>query len=173
MLASDDRLGLAGLALLVLPRSGTVLGYDIPVHAVLVGFIMSVVLRHALLILPAVAQVRLPYGPALYGPLLLLHPSVALRVGSDLANWHPGRRWSGILTANERQDRPAACGEAGHGHEAENPMRKVGCLRTGNGAAFRPTPEPASSASGGSVISAAASSSISSSVPAQRRDDDL
>ncbi|CAO4141018.1 hypothetical protein PKCBPO_00774 [Methylorubrum thiocyanatum] len=73
MLASNDLLGLAGLALLVLPPSGTVLGYDI---AVLVGFIMSVVLRHALLILPAIAQVRLPYGPALYGPLLLLHPSV-------------------------------------------------------------------------------------------------
>lgn len=99
MLAGYAWLGLAGLALLALPPSGTVFRYDITVHAILVGFVMSMVFGHAPVILPAVARVRVPYRPALYGPLLLLHASVALRVGSDLAGWHPGRRWSGILTA--------------------------------------------------------------------------
>ena len=56
------------------------------------------VFGHAPIILPAVAQLRVPYGPLLYGPLVLLHASVTLRAGSGLAGWHSGRQWSGLLT---------------------------------------------------------------------------
>lgn len=98
MLAGYAWLGLAGLALVAQPPSETAFGYDIALHAVLVGFVMSMVFGHAPIILPAVARVRIPYGPLLYGPLVLLHASVALRAGSGLAGWPPGRRWSGLLT---------------------------------------------------------------------------
>ncbi|CAO4139054.1 hypothetical protein [Methylorubrum aminovorans] len=98
MLAGYAWLGLAGLALVTQPPSETAFGYDIALHAVLIGFVMSMVFGHAPIILPAVARLRVPYGPLLYGPLVLLHASVALRAGSGLAGWHPGRRWSGVLT---------------------------------------------------------------------------
>ncbi len=69
MLAGYAWLGLAGLALVAQPPSETAFGYDIALHAVLVGFVMSMVFGHAPIILPAVARVRIPYGPLLYGPL--------------------------------------------------------------------------------------------------------
>lgn len=98
MLAGYAWLGLAGLALVARPPSETAFGYDIALHAVLIGFVLSMVFGHAPIILPAVARLPVPYGPLLYGPLVLLHASVALRVGSGLAGWPPGRRWSGLLT---------------------------------------------------------------------------
>jgi hypothetical protein len=98
MLAGYAWLGLAGLALIAQPPSETALGYDIALHAVLIGFVLSMVFGHAPIILPAVARLRVPYGPLLYGPLVLLHASVTLRAGSGLAGWHSGRQWSGLLT---------------------------------------------------------------------------
>ncbi len=75
-------LGLAGLALIAQPPSETALGHDIALHTVLIGFVLSMVFGHAPIILPAVARLRVPYGPLLYGPLVLLHASVTLRAGS-------------------------------------------------------------------------------------------
>ncbi|MGH1571702.1 hypothetical protein ACRAWG_14760 [Methylobacterium sp. P31] len=98
MLAGYAWLGLAGLAFLALPPTGTAFGYDIALHAVLIGFVLSMVFGHAPIILPAVARIPVRYGPVLYGPLFLLHASVALRVCADLAGWYPGRRWSGVMT---------------------------------------------------------------------------
>lgn len=98
MLAGYVWLGLSGLALVGQQPSETTFGYDIALHAVLIGFVLSMVFGHASIILPAVARVPVPYGPLLYGPLVLLHASVAVRVGSGLAGWQPGRRWSGLLT---------------------------------------------------------------------------
>ena len=54
--------------------------YDAALHAIFVGFVFSMVFGHAPVILPAVLRVRLPYHPALYAPLALLHVSLALRV---------------------------------------------------------------------------------------------
>ncbi|MDH4326752.1 MAG: hypothetical protein OEW90_21655 [Betaproteobacteria bacterium] len=54
--------------------------YDAALHAIFVGFVFSMVFGHAPVILPAVLRVRLPYHPALYAPLVLLHASLALRV---------------------------------------------------------------------------------------------
>ena len=63
-----------------------------------VGIVLSMVFGHALIILPAIARIRLRYAPALYVPLLLLHGSVILRVGGGLAGWDAGRKGSGVLT---------------------------------------------------------------------------
>lgn len=53
--------------------------YDAALHALFVGFVFSMVFGHAPVILPAVLRVSLPYHPALYAPLVLLHASLALR----------------------------------------------------------------------------------------------
>ena len=78
--------------------SGGGLGYDAMVHAVFLGFVLSMVFAHAPMIVPAVLGVRLPYTPAFYAPLALLHVSLALRMIGDAAEdlltaW----RWGGAL----------------------------------------------------------------------------
>jgi hypothetical protein len=57
---------------------------DAALHAILVGFVFSMVFGHAPVILPAVLRVALPYSAALYVPLALLHASLALRVAGNL-----------------------------------------------------------------------------------------
>lgn len=59
-------------------REGT--GYDAVVHAVMLGFVVSMIMAHAPVILPAVLRRPLPYTPAMYGPVALLHLSLLLRV---------------------------------------------------------------------------------------------
>lgn len=54
--------------------------YDAIVHAVMLGFAMSMVMAHAPIILPAVLRRPLPYRPMLWIPLGLLHIGLILRV---------------------------------------------------------------------------------------------
>ncbi|MFP5334182.1 MAG: hypothetical protein ACLGIV_02615 [Actinomycetes bacterium] len=54
--------------------------YDALVHAVFLGFVLSMVMAHAPVILPAVLRRPLPYRPAMYGPAVLLHASLVLRL---------------------------------------------------------------------------------------------
>lgn len=98
MAAGYAWLGIAGALLLVLPPATTTFGYDAALHAVLIGFVLSMVFGHALIILPAVARVRIAYRPWLYLPLAVLHLSVALRVGGDILAEDTVRAWSGPLT---------------------------------------------------------------------------
>jgi hypothetical protein len=87
-----------GLAVAVgLPPGGLV--YDAVLHAVLVGFVFSMVFGHAPLIFPAVLGVEVAYRPVLYGPLALLHLSLVLRVAGDLGAPPALRRWGGLLGA--------------------------------------------------------------------------
>lgn len=59
--------------------------YDGVIHAVFLGFTMSMIMAHAPVILPAVLGRPLPYHPAFYAPVALLHASLAVRVvGGDL-----------------------------------------------------------------------------------------
>jgi len=59
---------------------------------------LSMVVGHAPIILPAVTGVRIQFSRAAYGPLILLHLSVLVRVVSDLVGWINFRAASGILT---------------------------------------------------------------------------
>jgi hypothetical protein len=97
MLAGHAWIAVAGLLLVASPSEGT-FGYDIALHAVLIGFVLSMVFGHALTILPTLARIQVHYVPLLYGPLLLLHASVALRIGSGIVGWDAGRKGSGIVT---------------------------------------------------------------------------
>jgi hypothetical protein len=98
MMAGYFWLGAAGVLLIALPPATTAFGYDAALHAVLIGFVLSMVFGHALIILPAVAKVRIAYRPALYVPLAVLHLSVLLRIGGDVLADDLTRAWSGPLT---------------------------------------------------------------------------
>lgn len=98
MLLGYTWLGFAGFALLLHAPATTAFGYDIALHAVLIGFVISMVFGHALIILPAVTQWRVVHTPLLYGPLTLLHVAMLLRALSGLADWLFSRQISGLLT---------------------------------------------------------------------------
>ena len=58
--------------------------YDAFLHAILVGFVFSMIFGHAPIIFPAVTGVKIPYHPTFYIPLIVLHASLAARVAGDL-----------------------------------------------------------------------------------------
>jgi hypothetical protein len=80
-----------------LPPAGPHL--DAALHALFVGFVLSMVFAHAPIILPAVARIELPFHPLLYLPLALLHLGLVARVAGDLAGDGPLRRAGGIANA--------------------------------------------------------------------------
>lgn len=98
LLAGYAWLALAGGLWLV---AGPVLegrAYDATVHAVFLGFTMSMILAHAPVILPAVLRIRLPYRSALWVPAALLHGSLLVRmVGGDARGWEVARELGGAL----------------------------------------------------------------------------
>ena len=54
---------------------------DTALHALGLGFIFSMMMGHAPVILPAIARVKLQFGFFFYVPLAALHLSLALRLG--------------------------------------------------------------------------------------------
>lgn len=54
--------------------------YDGVTHAIFLGFVITMIMAHAPIILPAVLQVRLPYHAVLFVPVALLHLSLLTRV---------------------------------------------------------------------------------------------
>ena len=73
----------AGVAAAVWLTSGSVVDggrYDAVVHAVFLGFTISMVMAHAPVILPVVTGRRIAYHPVLYGPVVLLHASLVVRI---------------------------------------------------------------------------------------------
>ncbi|PTL35473.1 hypothetical protein CLG94_09375 [Candidatus Methylomirabilis limnetica] len=72
-------------------------GYDAALHAMFVGFAFSMIIGHAPIIFPSVLGISLPFRPAFYSHLVLLHLSLVLRVVGDLAAWWPGRLGGGLL----------------------------------------------------------------------------
>ncbi len=85
--------GYAWLAVAGLAWMGVALGCpgrDLALHALGLGFIVSMVMGHAPVILPAVVRVKLLFGPWFYAPLLALHASLLLRVVVGI--WEPALR---------------------------------------------------------------------------------
>lgn len=80
---------------------GGPLVHDAALHAVFLGFVLSMVIGHAPIILPAVLGTPLPYRRSAWVPLGLLHASVAVRVGADLvgSGWLRGWAAHGNVTA--------------------------------------------------------------------------
>ncbi len=94
LLAGYVWLAIAGL--LFASGIGLARAWDTALHALLVGFVLSMVFGHAPIIFPAVLRVKLPYTPWLYLPLALLHASLVLRA-AGVADESPGlRAWGGV-----------------------------------------------------------------------------
>jgi hypothetical protein len=66
-------------------------------HSIFLGFVFVMIFAHAPVILPSVTDVSLPFRKSFYAHLLLLHISLLLRVGGDLAELPPARMWGGVL----------------------------------------------------------------------------
>lgn len=88
----------AATALLMLPPGTSAAGHDIALHAIGLGFVLSMVFAHAPIILPAVAGLRIRYSAALYLPLVLLQVATALRVAGNLLERDSLRNASGWIT---------------------------------------------------------------------------
>lgn len=64
--------------------------YDAAVHAVFIGFTLSMIFAHAPVILPAVVHRALPYHSVLYVPVSAVHLGLIVRIVSDTQNFVPG-----------------------------------------------------------------------------------
>lgn len=74
-------------------------GYrDASLHALGLGFVISMVMGHAPVILPAVARVKLYFDRRFYVPLLMLHGSLLWRLVAGHAD-ADGRAWGSALNA--------------------------------------------------------------------------
>ncbi|KHL00827.1 hypothetical protein LK10_18835 [Sinomonas humi] len=69
----------SGVYLLV-PGAPEGAAYDAALHAVFVGFVMSMIMAHAPVILPAVLRRPLPYSRAMWIPAALLHATLLVRL---------------------------------------------------------------------------------------------
>ncbi|MBO0775362.1 MAG: hypothetical protein J2P34_03540 [Actinobacteria bacterium] len=73
--------------------------YDAELHAIFLGFVMSMIFAHAPVIVPSVLGRPLPFRSALYVPLVLLQVSLVLRLaGGDWAASTAAWQWGGSLT---------------------------------------------------------------------------
>lgn len=72
--------------------------YDLAIHVIGLGFALSMVFGHVLIILPAITGIRLTYTPWLYLPLGMLQLAVAMRALGDGLGLSMGRLQSGYLT---------------------------------------------------------------------------
>ena len=89
LLAGYAWLAVAGACWLAFGATGAGPGYDAMLHALFLGFVISMVFGHAPIILPAVLGTPLPYRPRFYAHLGLLHMGLVVRiVGGDLFGLH-------------------------------------------------------------------------------------
>jgi hypothetical protein len=91
-------LAVAGTALIFAPPFVAPYGYDLALHAILIGFVISMAMGHSGIVIPAITGAAAPYHPAMYVGLTLLHASVAARLFGDLWTFEPARMASGALT---------------------------------------------------------------------------
>ncbi len=73
--------------------------YDAVLHAVLVGFVFSMIFGHAPVIFPAVLGTGIPFSPAFYGHLGLLHVSLIARILGDVWYAQSLRSWGSLFNA--------------------------------------------------------------------------
>jgi len=72
---------------------------DAGLHAILVGFVFSMVFGHAPIIFPAVTRAAMPYHWSFYIPLVLLQASLAIRIAGDFSEVDDWRRLGGMVNA--------------------------------------------------------------------------
>jgi len=91
-------LAVGGVLWVVGGAAGSTMLYDARLHAIFLGFVISMVFGHAPVIIPAVLRVPLPYRGRFYGHLALLHVGLVVRVvGGDLLGQAELWRLGGVL----------------------------------------------------------------------------
>ncbi len=91
-------LGIGGLVQMVGAAGTNAFAYDMTIHAVVIGFALSMVFAHALLVFPAIVRAELVFSFALYVPVALLQAAIALRLIGGLMQWMEARMLSGTMT---------------------------------------------------------------------------
>ncbi len=89
-------LALAGVLAATQPVAAAGPVYDSILHAVLLGFVFSMIFAHAPMIFPAILHVPIPYHWLFYVHWAVLHGSLILRVTGDLSGNAFVRTW-GVL----------------------------------------------------------------------------
>jgi hypothetical protein len=91
-------LGVGGVIAIVSAAAEPGVQYDAILHAIFLGFAVSMIFGHAPIIFPAILGRPMRYHPRFHLHLILLHASVALRLTGDLVEdlgrW---RAWGGLL----------------------------------------------------------------------------
>ena len=80
LLLGNTWLAVAGLTWVVVGRPVATGHYDVVVHGTFLGFAMSMIMAHAPIIFPTVLARPLPYRPAMWVPLTVLHLGMLVRV---------------------------------------------------------------------------------------------
>jgi hypothetical protein len=73
-------------------------GPDAMLHALFLGFVMSMIFAHAPVIVPSMLGVAMPFRRVSYAHLALLHASLVLWIGADLAAAPAVVRWGACST---------------------------------------------------------------------------
>ena len=89
-------LGIAGCLALAFGAPSAGPRYDALLHSFFLGFVMAMIFGHAPIIFPAIMARPIPFRPAFYAHLGLLHATLALRVAGDLAGIPAAVRWGGL-----------------------------------------------------------------------------
>ncbi|MCQ9162675.1 hypothetical protein [Arthrobacter sp. STN4] len=98
LLAGYGWLAIAGVVLALHDRTLDGAAYDAVLHAVFLGFTISMIMAHASVILPAVLRKPLPYTELFWVPAVLLQASLLLRLGlGDAAGIHGAWVAGGVL----------------------------------------------------------------------------
>ena len=66
--------------------------YDAWLHALLLGFVFSMIFAHAPIIFPAILMREISFEPRLYVALVIMHLGLILRLSGDFFTKVPGRR---------------------------------------------------------------------------------
>lgn len=73
------------------------LDYDAMLHSIFLGFVFSMIFAHAAIIFPAITGRALAFRPVFYSHVVLLHLSLLVRIGGDLAGSYSLYLWGGLL----------------------------------------------------------------------------
>jgi hypothetical protein len=99
LLAGYAWLAIGGATWLAFGAAAPALARDAMLHALFLGFVISMVYGHAPVILPAVLRMPLPYRPWFYPHLVLLHAGLVVRVvAGDILGVPGAWQAGGVLT---------------------------------------------------------------------------
>lgn len=90
-------LGIGGIFLILF--GGVVAGYryDAVLHALFLGFVISMIFGHAPIIFPSLLNLQIHFRPFLYLQPLFLHLSLIARIAGDLSSNLGLRKWGGLF----------------------------------------------------------------------------